>query len=79
MSSVALVLFAAVLCFQFYSCEGNTPTAVTKTPCEYKAIKKCNHEFKQVFVEAKNSTRRRRPARIRERNRVYCRALQVKL
>ncbi|XP_020604561.1 uncharacterized protein LOC110043456 [Orbicella faveolata] len=76
MSSIALVLFAAVFCFQFYSCVGTTPTAVTKKPCEYIEIKKCNHEFKQVFVNAKNSTGRRRPG-IHARNRVYCRALQT--
>lgn len=78
MSSIALLLCAAVFCFQFYSCVGTTPTAVTKKPCEYTEIKKCNHEFKQVFVNATNSAGRRRPG-LWSRNRVYCKALQVKL
>lgn len=77
MSSITLVLCAAVFYVQFSSCVGTRPNADTKTLCEYKEIQKCNHKFKQVFMNAKNSSGPRRPG-IYARNRVYCKALQVR-
>lgn len=77
MSSITLVLCAAVFYVQFSSCVGTTPNADTKTLCEYKEIQKCNHKFKQVFLNAKNSYGPRRPG-IYARNRIYCKALQVR-
>ena len=77
MSSITLIFCAAVFYVQLSSCVGTTPNADTKTLCEYKEIQKCNHKFKQVFVNAKNSYGPRRPG-IYARNRVYCKALQVR-
>lgn len=77
MSSITLVLCAAVFYVQFSSCVGTTPNADTKTLCEYKEIQKCNHKFKQVFVNARNSYGPRRLG-IYARNRIYCKALQVR-
>ncbi|KAJ7372106.1 hypothetical protein OS493_020531 [Desmophyllum pertusum] len=73
-SSTALLFCAALLCFLVCSCVGTTPPAVARKPCEYNEIKRCNQQFKQVFLDAKNPGGRNIPIAWK---RVYCRALQT--
>ncbi|KAL9971674.1 hypothetical protein ACROYT_G017871 [Oculina patagonica] len=77
MTSTGLLLCAAVFFLQVCRCVGTAPHAVAKKPCdEYKEIKNCNQEFKQVFVNAKKSAGRHRPG-LQAGKGVYCRALQT--
>ena len=78
MTTTALLFCAAVFMLQVYRCISISPPAIARKPCEYNEIKKCNHEFKQVFVNANNYSSAKRPGRQAGKG-VYCRALQVML
>ncbi|CAH3045403.1 unnamed protein product [Pocillopora meandrina] len=71
MTSSTLFLYAGVFFFLIYSCVCDLPLEDTTKQCEYDNIKRCNDEFKQVFMNAKAGKRE-----TGMRN-VYCTALQV--
>lgn len=75
MTSTSLLLFSAALCIAVYSCLGKNPTPSPKKQCEYESIRKCNHEFKKVFKDAKNVTGKY-SSRVHAYG-VYCDAIQV--
>ncbi|XP_027054855.1 uncharacterized protein LOC113681918 [Pocillopora damicornis] len=71
MTSPTLFLYAGVFFFLIYSYVCDLPVEDTTKQCEYDNIKRCNDEFKQVFM---NATAGKRETGVRN---VYCTALQV--
>lgn len=86
MASISLLLLVSFLCITIHGCFGSyTPTVNTtfsptapRLPCEYVAIGKCNHEFKNVFLIAnRRAIYAGRTQRLKDKKNVYCQALQV--
>lgn len=86
MASVSLLLLVSFLCITIHGCfGGDTPTVNTtfsptalRLPCEYVAIGKCNHEFKNVFLIAnRHAIYAGRTQSFKDKKNVYCQALQV--
>ena len=71
MTSPTLFLYAGVFFFLIYSYVCDLPVEDTTKQCEYDNIKRCNDEFKQVFM---NAAAGKRETGVRN---VYCTALQV--
>lgn len=86
MASISLLLLVSFLCITIHGCfGGDTPTVNTtfsptapRLPCEYVAIGKCNHEFKNVFLIAnRRAIYAGRAQSFKDKKNVYCQALQV--
>lgn len=86
MASISLLLLVSFLCITIHGCFGGyTPTVNTtfsptapRLPCEYVAIGKCNHEFKNVFLIAnRRAIYAGRAQSFKDKKNVYCQALQV--
>ena len=86
MASISLLLLVSFLCITIHGCFGGyTPTVNTtfsptapRLPCEYVAIGKCNHEFKNVFLIAnRRAIYAGRTQSLKDKKNVYCQALQV--
>ncbi|CAH3158713.1 unnamed protein product [Porites evermanni] len=86
MASISLLLLVSFLCITIHGCFGGDAPTVNATfsptaprlPCEYVAIGRCNHEFKNVFLIAKRrAIYAGRSQSFKDKKNVYCQALQT--